>query len=265
MSTLSDGALHALQGAVADGRAVHLAVIRDRRVYAEVDRALAGLGGRWNHRERAYLFPRDPRPQLERLTGSRMLPPPCAGTDKALSFWPTPPALAAELVDGLDLEDGAKVLEPSAGDGALVAALRAAYPTARVAAVEVDEQRASRILGPGRTHPEGSAAVYVTSFEDYAAQQPSPFDAVVMNPPFTLPGNRYAWATHLALAWSLLRPGGQLRAIVPASIEYGRQRPIAAARQLVLDAGGSWRAAPEGAFRSAGTMVRTCVVEATRE
>src|SRR6185503_19963603 len=115
--------------------------------------------------------------------------------------------------------------------------------------------------------------VWAATFEEYAQKVRAEsdntpcdvlFDAVVMNPPFALPGRRYAWAEHMVLAWGLLRDGGQLRAIVPASLEYGRQRPIAAARALIGDAGGSWRKAPDGAFHAAGTGVHTLIVEATR-
>jgi hypothetical protein len=68
----------------------------------------------------------------------------------------------------------------------------------------------------------------------------------------------------LALAWDRLLPGGLLRAIVPASLEFGRQRPVAAVRDLITDTGGSWRKAGAGAFRMSGTDVHTLIVEATK-
>ncbi|MGH8965876.1 MAG: hypothetical protein ACRDXB_11180, partial [Actinomycetes bacterium] len=108
-------------------------------------------------------------------------------------------------------------------------------------------------------------------FEDFPRQSDIPtrndvraYAAVVMNPPFALPGDRQAWVSHLERAWGLLAEGGQLRAIVPASLEYGRQRRIAAVRELIVGAGGSWRPAPEGAFKASGTEVRTLLVEASR-
>lgn len=272
MSALSEAAVAALRGAVADERTVRLAVITDRGVYREVDRVLSRIagGGRWDRRERAHVYMRDPRPELERLTGAAVMPPPVASRDKELSYWPTPPALAAVLAaPAADLGEDAAVLEPSAGDGALVRAIRDANPGVWVTAVEVDEGRARRLREAFRTVRVG---VHPVRFQDYAAYAANaittgamiPFDLVVMNPPFTEPGNRYAWAEHLALAWGLLRPGGLLRAIVPASLEFGRQRPIAAARTLLREAGATWWPAPEGAFRASGTSVHTLVVEATR-
>lgn len=263
---LSAAALDALQLAVADYRSVRLPIITDRKVYVEVDRALSRLagGGRWNTRERAHLYDRDPRPDLQTLTGTAVLPPPCPTRDKELSYWATPPPLAATLIDGLDLQPGARVLEPSAGDGALVRALHEAHPHVHITAIEPDQGRRTVLCCTGPT----GLHVWDGTLEDYAAfAGPAGirFDAVVMNPPFTLPDRRYAWAEHLTLAWDRLLPGGRLRAIVPASLEYGRQRPIAAARALLTDAGGTWREAPNGAFQASGTGVHTLIVDATKQ
>lgn len=266
MTSLSAEALGALRYAVADHQSIKLPIITDRKVYAQVDRALSGIagGGRWDRKSRAHVYSRDPRPDLAALTGLAVIPPPSPNRDKELSYWATPPALAKELVDGLGLQSGMRVLEPSAGDGALVRALRSAYPQVHVTAVEPDSARRTvlRMNGTEGLH------VWNGTFEDYVEfAEPAGilFDAVIMNPPFTLPGRRYAWAEHFALAWNRLVPGGQLRAVVPASLEYGRQRLIVTARALLTEVGGTWSSSPDGAFRSSGTNVHALIVEATRE
>jgi len=264
---LSPEALGALRYAVADHNSIKVPIITDRKVYIEVDRALSRLagGGHWDRKARAHIYQQDPRPGLEALTQSKVIPPPCATRDKELSYWQTPPALAAELVAGLDLPPGSRVLEPSAGDGALVRAIQSAYPDVHITAVEPDSGRRTVLRMTGAV----GLRVWDCTLEEYALawmadETPEPFDVVVMNPPFTLPDHRYAWAEHLTLAWDLLLPGGQLRAIVPNSLEYGRQRPIAAARNLITQAGGTWRKTGPGAFQPSGTGVATLIVEATR-
>lgn len=255
-------AVHAaLRDAVADWRSVRPPLVRDRAVYIEVQRELTRLadGGRWDRRDCVFVYNRDPRPELEKLTGQPPLDMPSEARDKELAYWPTPPALAADLAEAVrDLDPPAVALEPSAGDGALVRAMLAINPDLHVVCVEADPTRAEQLRRQG-------FAVQNTRFHDYAQHhldtpEFSPmFDAVIMNPPFTEPGDRYAWTTHLELAWALLKPGGQLRAIVPPSIEYGRQRRIATIRDLLKAAGGRWRQPPEGTF-----AVTTLVVEATR-
>jgi hypothetical protein len=266
MSTLSAPALDVLKLAVADHRTIRLPIITDRNVFAQIQLALTRLagGGSWDRRELAYVYQQDPRPDLERLTGTTVIPTPCPTRDKEMSYWPTPTPLAQLLAKGLDIPEGGKVLEPSAGDGQLVRAIRDAYPFAHIDAVEPNDGRRIALQASG-----GSGLhVFSWTFEEYAQKlaegEQVLFDAVVMNPPFTLPGHRYAWAEHLVLAWDLLRPGGQLRAIVPASLDYGRQRPIAAARALLTAAGAVWGPAPAGAFLGAGTGVHTLIVEATK-
>jgi phospholipid N-methyltransferase len=264
--TLTPAARDVLQGAVADHNTIRTPIITDRATYTEVHQVLGRLagGGHWDTRERAFVYHRDPRQDLQTLTGTVVVPPPSAYRDKEMSYWPTPPALAADLVADLDLQPGSRVLEPSAGDGALVRAVRDAYLSVHITAVEPDLGRRTYLR---RTGPVGMH-VWDGTLEDYAAfAGPAGirFDAVVMNPPFTLPGQRYAWAQHLTLAWDRLLPGGLLRAIVPPSLEFGRQRPVAAVRDLVTDVGGSWRKTGPGAFRMSGTDVHTLIVTATKD
>jgi hypothetical protein len=259
---LTAEALAVLAGAVADYRTVRVPVVTNRRVYVEVDEVLSRLagGGRWDSSERAHVYHRDPRPDLERLTGERVMPPPSAVLDKELSYWATPPALAAQVAEVVaGLPAGARVLEPSAGDGALARAILTANPGVCLVCVEVDPGR-QRVL------ERAGFNVHRCPFETYASEDyhAPRCAAVVMNPPFTAPGDRYAWTLHLELAWSLLAPGGHLRAIVPASLGYGRQRRIAAVRGLINDNGGSWSDAPDEAFKASGTSVRTLIVEATK-
>lgn len=265
MTELTEEALHALTMATADLQSIRLPLITDPRVYRQVDRALTRIagGGRWDRKTGTHVFPRDPRPDLEQLIGSAVIPHPTVTEEKEHSYWPTPAPLAKLLIDGLDLPGGARVLEPSAGDGQLVRAVLEAYPHVRVAAVEPDPGRRIVLC---RAFPQ-LMYVWAGTFEEYAeqaAQDGVGFDAVVMNPPFTLPGRRYAWAEHLVLAWGLLRPGGQLRAVAPASLGFGRQRPIVGARAVIGAAGGTFRPAPEGSFRGSGTGVHTVLVEATK-
>lgn len=262
-ATLSPEAADVLGRSAATDTRVHLPVGQlERKTYVEVNRFLERLGGRWDRRERAHVFTRDPRPAMEEALGAGVLPPPAPNADKELSYWVTPPAVAHLAVAPLvHLRPGAEVLEPSAGDGALVRAIRGIRPDVAVTAVEPDPGRVARLVrGFGG---DELVSTFGGTFEDYAVNRSPRFGAVVMNPPFTLPGRRYAWAEHLMLAWGLLAPGGVLQAIVPASLEFGRQRVIAAARRLVEEHGG-WSTLPDDAFRVSGTGVRTLLVSVTR-
>jgi 16S rRNA G1207 methylase RsmC len=259
-SGLSPAAVDALRLAAADEQHVWTAtVVLPRPVYAEVDRTLTGIGGRWDPQQRAYTYSRDPRPALEDLTGQPVLPPPSASRDKALSYFRTPDTLADRLVSLLSphLASHGKtdVLEPSAGDGSLVAAIRRRFPDVWIDAVEPDRGRRARITGANVVHSCG--------LQEFAIDFPDPmYRAVVMNPPFTEPGDRLAWATHTALAWSLLAPGGELVAILPKSWEYRDDRRVQDLRDQLV--GADTYPVPDGAFSWAGTGVHVVLVHAVK-
>lgn len=120
----------------------------------------------------------------------------------------TPPDVAARMAARLPDRDALDVLEPSAGTGAILRAIREARPLARVQAVEVFRPLWERLT------EEGHAATWA-DFDEWATETPLRFDAVVMNPPF-----RRARA-HVAAAKRLLRPGGLLIALVPVTFPLG--------------------------------------------
>ena len=130
--------------------------------------------------------------------------------DPALSQWWTPPDLASRMaawaVDGL--RPGARLLEPSAGEGRLVAPL--AQMGWGVEAVEIDVRwRPALTLA-------GAASVEI---DDYLRRPApvEPYDAILTNPPFT----RGLEREHLA---KMLAEGRRLVALLPSRAMHGSGR-----------------------------------------
>lgn len=109
--------------------------------------------------------------------------------DVSLSQWFTPAALAERVVEWADIDTcypagheprAMRVLEPSAGNGALVRPLVAAG--AEVYAIELDN-RYSREL-----HDAGAHAIWWDNFLEFKPHEPDTasraFDLCVMNPPY---------------------------------------------------------------------------------
>ncbi len=92
----------------------------------------------------------------------------------ALSQWFTPAPLAERMVAFANIEPGERVLEPSAGSGALVAPLLKA--DANVTAIEIDTRYVDHLT---TTYP--SARVIEADFLTVA---PFSVDVVVSNPPY---------------------------------------------------------------------------------
>ena len=254
---LSDAALAALACATVTDRTVVLPGQLDPGTYREVDQALRAIGGKWNRRAAAHTFTTDPRPGLEAtLAVGRRL----QSAQQATAWWPTPPDLAGrvarlarEAAGPLGRGEG-MVLDPSAGEGALLDAVRRLAPDASLAGIEPDPARVEVLTGKG--YPVLGDRFETFSESDFRALR---FDGIIMNPPYSLPGDPNAWATHLELALTLLAGHGRLVAVLPRSVVDRAGARFEGLRELVQRRG--WvDDLPDGTFREAGTSVRTSLV-----
>ena len=101
------------------------------------------------------------------------------------------------------------------------------------------------------------ALVHVGDFLDFTATDP--YDRVVMNPPFSVPGRAQADIDHVLHAFDLLAPGGRLVAIMSGGVCFRENVKSKAFRQLVVEYG-EFLDVADGAFAESGTGVRTCIV-----
>jgi hypothetical protein len=166
---------------------------------------------------------------------------------KDLQYYATP----AKVIDDIlrhkfSSLKGKRGLEPSCGDGRILAAMRRMGCT-NLIGVEVDYSRAVLARANGFKVVHGN-------FLDTAADQK--FDIIVMNPPFY--GKHYA--KHVLHAWSLLAPGGTLIAILPATARYDH----GLLDELIAANGKSWSSPwedlPVGSFSESGTNINTTVL-----
>lgn len=261
---LTDHTRSVLASATADGRKVTLTCGQlPPDLFAPVKEVLEAIGGVWSRKLAAYVFPQhiDPAPALADVCDHGRVP---MHPRKAEGYVRTPAALAEEIVswwarDIGSLEDGATVLEPSAGDGSLVLAILEFNSYVHVHAVEPDPQRAHALRMAAEDRP-GRVTVHEMTFEEFAAGWTGPgFNAVVMNPPFTVPGNRVLWAEHVLLAHKLTYMGGHVAAIVPNSFPNPPGHKAAAAHREVADlvaaCGGFYSNLGRDAFKESGTGV----------
>lgn len=247
----------------------------DRKLYVKVNEVLEALGGKWSRKAKAHLFEDTAATTRERIDDAIVRGD--VETDKDLGFFPTPPALARDIVRTLSVGDGAWVLEPSAGDGRIVHALLDLTP-ASVLAVELDAARAWRcgtMLREWRTSPAGPAMERGTwlagdfldqSFGALTAHVPSGFvgfDAVVMNPPFVR-GPLGDHLDHVRHAFGMLRPEGTLVAILPAGVKFRQDRRHREFREWFEQWGGTLRELQPLTFRESGTDVQTVVLRMSR-
>ncbi|WP_454634454.1 methyltransferase domain-containing protein [Bradyrhizobium cenepequi] len=149
--------------------------------------------------------------------------------------------LAADVAEAADIRPGQRILEPSAGTGALIEAARNCADDLEVVAVEINAKLSEHLRAafPG-------AFVHCGDFLDFDPPAER-FDVVLMNPPF----ENGADIKHITHGRRFLKPGGRLVAIcADGPRQRARLEPIAI----------EYRPLPSGSFKAAGTMVNTALV-----
>ena len=171
----------------------------------------------------------------------------------------TPKELAERVIDAADIQPGQRVLEPSAGTGAL---LSAALPwngagftgnpaAGETVAVEIN-QRLADVLRSEYPTTDVRCGDFLHCNGDLGK-----FDRVVMNPPFS----DQADIEHVTHALKFLKPGGKLVAIMSAGVTFREDRKASDFRALIWGMGGTIEELPEDSFKQSGTSVRTVLVE----
>lgn len=220
----------------------------DRKLYVEVNAALDAIGGKWNKKAKAHLFESDPSDALDQITTDGVF----HQTKQELDQFFTPAALAKRVVELADVK-GRTVLEPSAGDGALVQAAVVAGAT-DILAVEVDPKHLAKLRDIARARPR--VQTQHANFLEMGGVQTGSFDRVVMNPPFS----RQRDIAHVLHALKFLAPKGKLVSIMGAGVKFRQDKAAKAFRQKLADNGGTMTDLPEGSFKESGTGVHTVLV-----
>lgn len=143
------------------------------------------------------------------------------------NFYPTPPEVAAEMLDPLDLR-GKTVLEPSAGKGDLVRECLA-RGAAEVLWCEAERELQSILV----SIPDARPTPEWPDFLQVQAHQVSHIDLIVMNPPFS------ADEAHILHAWEIAPPGCEIVALCNWNTVEGRYRGLQLQLANLIEAYGS--------------------------
>jgi hypothetical protein len=163
-------------------------------------------------------------------------------------YFPTTKVVAHKLVSFLTIRPGARVLEPSAGDGELARMIREHQPAAKIDVIELQYKFREFLATQGFN---------VLDVRDFLEYNPADcYDVIVMNPPFSIRQD----AIHVLHAFSLLCPGGQLAAIVSEGLFFAEDEHAKAFRELFSIHGQHKERLEAGAFKESGTMVNTRIV-----
>lgn len=234
--------LAVLSRAVTEGNALMLVGQLERPLYMKANKVLEAAGGKWNRKAKAHLFDGDAADRIEQiiLTGSIEIP------KDDFEFFPTPPDVASRVIELADIRSGQRILEPSAGDGALIRTLESLGVS--VDCVEKMPANAKRLSDLGWLNR-------VTEGDFLTIEPVQDYDRVVMNPPF----GKQADIKHVMHALRFLKPGGLLVSIMANGIVFRDNNLATSLRDIIRERGGDIEALPEGSFKTSGTNVNTVI------
>lgn len=168
---------------------------------------------------------------------------------EGVDYYATPEPVGLKMVEWANIKPGDKVLEPSAGHGAIARF----FP----GQTDVTMVEPSLNLSQRAALANGGARIVNSRFEDF--NRTNKYDAIVMNPPYGM-GGKTAYE-HLDKAMQHLREGGRIVALVPrggmADQRFTQFMKVAEENgvHLVADI-----AMPKSTFERAGTQVNTRVL-----
>jgi predicted RNA methylase len=160
----------------------------------------------------------------------------------------TPDELAAQVVDLAEIKAGDKVLEPSAGEGALVKAVNRIHPNMVVDCVELKDDSRAVLNGLLCVNLVGS---------DFMSFRSDPvYDKIVGNPPFS--NNQDI--DHISKMYSLLKNGGRLVSIASRHCLISKRSKEMRFMKWLASVGGRVIELERGAFRESGTNVSSVII-----
>ncbi len=172
-------------------------------------------------------------------------------------FFPTPERIINQMVSVACIPPHARVLEPSAGKGDIADAIRDGRPDVNIHCIELRPALCEILMA------KGYQWVQEMDFLEYNPVADCHYDSIVMNPPFEHGQD----AEHVLHAWSMLKPGGRLVAIVSVGPFFREDAKSKAFRDWwkannveIHPLPGDWCSGP-GAFRSTGVRAKIVVAQ----
>lgn len=207
--------------------------------YARIKTLLETAGA--TYRQGGFDFPDDVDvPEvLAALIAGKVVNP-----QKDFQFFATPAALADDVCLAAGPLQGRRVLEPSAGDGAL--ARRARELGAEVTCAELWDRNVTALKEQG-------FPVHGGDFLSMRPETLGQFDVILANPPFAK-GQDLAHVQHM---WQFLRQGGVLSVLTSQSWREGTLSKQVAFRRFLEQEGVDFavKDVPPGTFAASGTQV----------
>ena len=205
----------------------------ERKLYLATNKVLEAIGGKWNRKEKAHIFPDSPQETIEEilLTGEY------TDSKKEYQFFETPENIAKQLIRMAEIGDGDTVLEPSAGRGAIAKFIPSCD------CIELNPENRQHLKNFGFN-------VVGENFLEFSRQ----YDIIIANPPFA----RQQDIDHVNHMIDLAKK--RVVSVMSASITFRTNKKTQEFLDRIEQLDGEIIGLPEKSFQKSGTNVNTCIV-----
>jgi len=236
-----------LQACTVSGMVVTLPAYQlDRKLYQDVAKHLELIGGKWNRKAQGFVFNENPSSLLAQVSRGKRI-----DIKKDYQFFATPSQLADEMVRFANIEEYDLILEPSAGQGAIINAIHKQHPEQLVhycELMELNRTFLSRL----------SNVAYITdNFLKLSRSKltTGTFDKIIANPPFS----KNQDIDHIRQMWDCLKPGGRIVTIASKHWQYASNKKETTFKQWVNEFA-DIEEIEAGTFEESGTKIATCMI-----
>lgn len=228
-----------LQNCTVEGNVVKLPTVQlDRKLYQEVAKSLELIGGKWKGgKVFGFVFVTDPTDLLEEIANGEK-----RNLKKEFQFFATPEKLADKLVYFADLKQHDTILEPSAGQGAIIKAIN------KVCDVVPD---CFELMDVNTIILNKSGLKFNLIGNDFLKHNGKTYTKIIANPPFTKNQDIY----HLKEMYNCLSRGGRLVCITSESWVNGIQKKQVEFKRWLDEIEAEVINIEKGSFKESGTDV----------
>lgn len=228
-----------LQDCTVEGNVVKLPNIKlDRKDYQEIAKALELIGGKWKGGKiMGFVFATDPTYLLDQIANGEK-----RNLKKEFQFFATPEKLADKLVYLADLKQHDTILEPSAGQGAIIKAIN------KVCDVVPD---CFELMDVNTLILKKSGLSFNLIGEDFLKNEGKTYSKIIANPPFT----KNQDIDHLKEMYNCLSRGGKLVCITSESWANASQKKQVDFKNWLEKEKAEIIDIEKGSFKESGTAV----------
>ena len=241
---LTSEAIDTLKNSQVDGMVVRLPDGQlDRKIYVEVKDKLELIGGKWKGgKVMGFVFNEDPSELLEQIANGEN-----RNLKKEFQFFGTPDELADRLVELANIGENHSILEPSAGQGAIVKAVHRAHPDHVVYGYELmplNQTFLKKING------------FVLDGSDFLTECETTFNRIIANPPFT----KNQDIDHIKKMYSLLNSYGRLVSMSSNHWISSSNKKETEFRDWLQSVNAEVLPVDAGVFKESGTSIATSII-----